>query len=490
MLAWLMLGLACSLYMAMNWQLRKFGEVTYEQILFHMNISLDAESKLLASFLQNTVMTTAIVLAVVYGVSKLNWGKLSGLKKIVAKYRNYLAGGLLLCSGVYVLIKLNIGEIIADYQASSVVSDFYEKYYQDPVEVSMTAPKQKRNLVLIFIESAEATFLRKEYRQSDNKAIMPELFELAKNNLNFSHDQDIGGSIQVDGSQWTQAGLVAQTCGIPLHLPIANHNKFLPKHGYLPKAWCLTDILRQQGYNQTFLTGMEKSYAGVSKFFKSHGRPKVLSWKNWQKKYRLDDDHDKIRKRILRDEELYAETRNEISRLAKKDKPFAVIMMTMDTHGGDEYFDERNCELAPAKRYVNVYNCASKKIGKFVEWIKQQSFYKNTTVVIVNDHLVMNDTIFRKNTERRNLNVFINSAFQTKQEKGRKFMPFDMYPTIVESLGIKIDGGRLGLGVSLFGKQPTLAEQGFDTYDKFDDETSKRSLLYEYLLYGKRAEID
>ena len=485
MLALLMLGLACLLYTAMNWQLRKFGEVTYEQILFHMNISLDAESKLLASFLQNTVMTAAIVLAVVYGLSKLNWGRLSAFQAVIAKYRNYLAGGLLLCSVAYVLVKLNIGEIIEDYKASSVVSDFYEKYYQNPVDTSVRAPKQKRNLVLIFVESAESTFLRKEYRQGYKKAFMPELYNLAQNNLNFSHDQDIGGSMQVDGAQWTQAGLVAQTCGIPLHLPIANHNKFLPKHGYLPKAWCLTDILRQQGYEQTFITGMEKSYAGVSKFFKSHGRPRILSWKNWKKKYRLHDTHDPIRKRILRDEKLYAETRAEISRLAQGDKPFAVIMMTMDTHGGDEYLDEQNCQVTSGERYVNVYNCASKKIGRFIEWIKQQPFYKDTTVVIANDHLVMNDSIFTGGTERRNLDIFINSAVRPYQEKGRNFTPFDMYPTIVESLGFKIDGHRLGLGASLFSRQPTLAEQGFDTYDKLDDETSKRSLLYEYLLYGK-----
>ncbi len=486
MLALLLIGISCLLVTAMNWQLRKFGEVTYEQILFHMNISLDSETRLLASFLQNTVMVTAIVLVVLcllFGI-KWPWGKkVQNIRDKVLFYKNKIALLFLICSIIYVAVRLDIAEIIEDYHAKGHVSDFYEKYYNDPREVEILSPAKKRNLVLVFLESAEATFLRKEY----GAAFMPELKKLALDNLNFSHDGDIGGAMQVDGAQWTQAGLVAQTCGIPLHLPITNHNKFLPKHGYLPKAWCLFDILKEQGYEQSFMTGMESSYAGVNKFFESHGNPNILGWEDWKAKFDLDDDHDPIRKRILRDEELYQEAREEISRLAKMGKPFSFTVMTMDTHGGNEFLDEKNCSKVYDERHQNVYRCASRKIGDFIAWLKGQPFYKDTTVVIVNDHLVMNDALFAEDMQRRDLNIIINPAIYPKhgQVKNRQFTPFDMYPTIVESLGFDIKGDKLGLGVSLYSQEPTLPEKGYDNYEKLDDELSKRSHVYEYLLYGK-----
>ncbi len=490
MLALLLMGISCLLVTAMNWQLRKFGEVTYEQILFHMNISLDSETRLLTSFLQNTVMVTAIVLVVLYSLFGIKWSwgkKVQNIRDKVLFYKNKIALIFLICSIVYVAVRLNIAEIIEDYHAKGHVSDFYEKHYSNPREAEILSPAKKRNLILIFLESAEATFLRKEYRDKFKAAFMPELKKLALDNLNFSHDTDIGGAMQVDGAQWTQAGLVAQTCGIPLHLPITNHNKFLPKHGYLPEAWCLFDILKEQGYEQSFMTGMESSYAGVNKFFESHGNPNILSWEDWKAKFDLDDNHDPIRKRILRDEELYQEAREEIGRLAKMGKPFSFTIMTMDTHGGNEFLDEKNCSKAYAERHQNVYRCASKKIGDFIAWLKGQPFYKDTTVVIVNDHLVMNDALFTEDMQRRDLNIIINPAISPKhgQVKNRQFTPFDMYPTIVESLGFDIKGDKLGLGVSLYSQEPTLPEKGYDNYEKLDDELSKRSHVYEYLLYGK-----
>ncbi len=490
MLALIMVGISCMLVTAMLWQLRKFGEVTYEQILFHMNISLDSETRLVESFLQNTVMVTAIILTVLYLAFGVRWKRgayWQAVQERVRRYQNKVAGLVLLGSVIFVAVRLDIGEIIEDYRARSVVSDFYEKYYRAPQEVELKAPAKKRNLVLIFLESAEATFLRKEYRKKFKVAFMPELHDLAAHNLNFSNDEDIGGSMQVDGAQWTQAGLVAQTCGVPLHLPITNHNKFLPKHGYLPKAWCLFDILDNQGYEQTFMTGMESTYAGVDKFFESHGQPEILSWEDWKAKFDLDDRHDPIRKRILRDEQLYAQAKEEITRLAESGKPFAFTMMTMDTHGGNEFLDEENCSAVYGERHQNVYRCASKKIGSFVSWLQKQPFYKDTTIVIVNDHLVMNDALFAEGMARRNLNIFINSARQPSHQrlKNRRFTSFDMYPTIVESLGFDVAGDRLGLGVSLYGGNLTLPEQGYDTYEKLDNELSKRSRIYEQLLYGR-----
>ena len=52
----------------------------------------------------------------------------------------------------------------------------------------------------------------------------------------------------------------------------------------------------------------------------------------------------------------------------------------------------------------------------------------------------MNDALFTEDMQRRDLNIIINSAVSPKRgkAKNRHFTPFDMYPTIVESLGFDI----------------------------------------------------
>lgn len=472
------------------WINRKFGEITYEQILFHLNISLDAETRLMKSFLENTLMLSVILLVVLwilFGLKQYRWPAWSNFAAKVRRNRLWLALLYLAASLGFTAYRIDFAEIVEDYRARDMVSDFYEENWINPRQTEVVFAPRKRNLVLIFGESFEATWLSDKNKEFFDDDFMPELRKLAQEHINFSEDDDIGGMTAVDGTQWTQAGLVSQTCGIPLHLPIVKHNKFLPKHGYLPEAWCLTDILSKEKYNTVFMTGMEKSYAGVDKFFESHGRPKVLSWEYFKEKYKLDDDADPARRKILRDEQFLQDARAQLTELSKQKQPFALILMTMDTHGGDEHLDAENCGAAYGDKYKNVYKCTDAKVTSFIRWIQEQDFYDDTTVVVVGDHLVMNDDIYENggHINRRVMNLFINAVPPLPREKHRRFSSFDMYPTIVEAMGGHIRGRRLGLGVSLFAAVPTLLEQGYSP-DELEDEMSKRSRIYDLLLFGQR----
>lgn len=61
--------------------------------------------------------------------------------------------------------------------------------------------------------------------------------------------------------------------------------------------------------------------------------------------------------------------------------------------------------------------------------------------------------------DRAIYNVIINSAVEADSTKNRKFVTMDFYPTILASLGVEIEGNRLGLGTNLFSKEKTLAEK-------------------------------
>ena len=162
-------------------------------------------------------------------------------------------------------------------------------------------------------------------------------------------------------------------------------------------------------------------------------------------------------------------------------------MMTLDTHYGTYRFADDVCErrFGMHNNIENVVSCSDKQIANFIEWLKEQDFYKDSVVVVLGDHLTMNQR-FTKEMDRKPINIFMNSPVAAINEKNRIFTPFDIYPTIIESLGAKIDGHRLGLGTSLFSDIPTLTE-GKMTVEDMDISVRKKSKIYDWMLYGKNV---
>ena len=161
--------------------------------------------------------------------------------------------------------------------------------------------------------------------------------------------------------------------------------------------------------------------------------------------------------------------------------------MTLDTHYGTYRFADDNCvrKYGPHNNIENVVSCSDKQINDFIEWLKKQDFFKDSVLVILGDHLTMNNR-FTKDMNRKPINIFINTPVAANNIKNRTFTPFDIYPTVIESLGAKIDGHRLGLGTSLFSDIPTLTEEKFKV-EEMDIEVRKKSKLYDWLLYGKEV---
>ena len=58
----------------------------------------------------------------------------------------------------------------------------------------------------------------------------------------------------------------------------------------------------------------------------------------------------------------------------------------------------------------------------------------------------------------------------------------DMYPTILASIGVKIEGERLGLGTNLYSGIPTIVEE--IGYDYFNNEIKKTSKYYNEVIIG------
>jgi phosphoglycerol transferase len=135
-------------------------------------------------------------------------------------------------------------------------------------------------------------------------------------------------------------------------------------------------------------------------------------------------------------------------------------------------------------------------VADFVEWIKSQPFYANTTIIITGDHLTMDSEFLEdigENYVRTVYNCIINSPVEPAMEKNRQFGSFDMFPTTLAALGVEIRGNRLGLGTNLFSDEKTLTEMyGFEALDR---ELQLRSLYYneellEMELIDKERQVD
>lgn len=341
-------------------------------------------------------------------------------------------------------------------------SDFYEKEYVNPAKVKMTFPKEKKNLIYIFMESMESSYADQEDGGIMDDNYIPNLTKLAKENINFSDKADgkLGGPTCLEATAYTVGGMVAQTAAINLKL----HNSGSMFGNFLPNLTTMGDILNKEGYQQVFLCGSEGDFAGRDTYFTSHKDFHIEDYNAAKKEGFIAPDY-----KVFwghEDEILYKRAKKQLEQLSSSDKPFNLTMLTVDTHFPRGY-KCRLCKDKYNRQYANVIACADQQVYDFVEWIKKQDFYKNTTIVIAGDHTTMVDTSdpiwgnLNNNYKRTVYNTIINADCTYKENvtENRDFSTMDMFPTTLAALGVQIDGNRLGLGTNLFSGQKTLPEK-------------------------------
>lgn len=119
----------------------------------------------------------------------------------------------------YVGKKLKISEFIASNKVHKTYANFYESYYKAPdiesIKQSFSTIQKPRNLLVIYMESMEATFGSKDARDFAVKISLPfaeltqNLNSLASSGISFSHIR------QTTGTGWTIAGLISYNCAFP-----------------------------------------------------------------------------------------------------------------------------------------------------------------------------------------------------------------------------------------------------------------------------------
>ena len=491
-LAFILIFLALIIIFSTNWTLENYSIENFDQILFTLFSDVGTgSSDLIIEFIKENILIplgiTIVIIIIILFIKHIFRNleasisiriRKKTLKINFYKLISYIAVlSLFLYAIYYAMDNLYIFNYI---KYSYIESNFLEVSYVDPKDVKLEFPDKKRNLIYIFSESMESTYADKENGGAYDTNYIKELVDLAndKDNINFSSTNLVGGARTAFNATWTMAAMISQTAGVPLKTSFAPNAVESYEDGTLvPGAYSLGQILEDEGYRRYIMVGSDLTFGGRRTYFETHGDYNVFDYYTAIDKGLIDEDY--FVHWGYEDEKLFAYAKDELTEIAEDDEPFIFTMLTTNTHSPDGYVDE-SCDTDHDSPYLNAVACASKELNDFIDWIKDQDFYENTTIILVGDHLSMNTYAFEEidpNYIRGVYNVYINSLADTDCNKNRKFNTFDYFPTTLAALGVKIEGERLGLGTNLFSCKETLSEQ-YD-YKYINERLREKSLFYD-----------
>lgn len=507
------LMLSIMLAYVLIWSLATFGRLPFAQILFHLMVPLEGtESSLVINYIIGVVAIAVIVFLIIFLLflpdykwwknlkenSKRNNSckkkKAGRVRTALGKIRQFFTRHLLSFSSVVLVIVIivdiygfGIHTWIADRFSASTI---YEEYYVDASTADITFPEdsKKKNLIYILCESLESSFTDEANGGCMNENLMPHLTKYAEENIHFSSADNLAGAIEVEGTGWTIAAMVAQMSGVPLSLPIGK-NGYGKYAEFLPGITSLGELLEKEGYSNEIVMGSKSDFSGIDTFYTQHGNYKIFDYNAAVEAEYIEEDY--YRFWGYEDNKLFEYAKEEIRQLESTGQPFNVMVNTIDLHTTNGYWCTecvRNHTSDTMGKYMDIINCQDRQIYEFVEWCKAQDFYEDTVIIIAGDHLsmapIVREEMAPEDYERTTFHVIINSELQagSQRTRNREFTTMDMFPTILASLGCRIEGERLGLGTNLYSDKMTVMEE--IGKDVFMEEISKNSNLYNDDILG------
>lgn len=458
------------------WMFRTWKNLTMDELVFHLTGPLEGtNSDIIIEYLLQCILPSFLILALT----------IIGIVIFRKKKFFYLLDGVVLVT----FIGLSFGTVYMTAEKLDVdgyltsqgtYSEFVDNNYVDPAEVSISFPEQKRNLIYIFLESMETTYADIKDGGGFDEDVIPELTKTAQENEDFSgEDQAINGAYMMSGTTWTMGAMFAHTSGLPLNISIGS-NDMDTQESFFPGAVTLGDILQEQGYSQRLLIGSDATFGGRRLYFTEHGNYDIVDYQYAVENGWIPEDY--YVWWGYEDAYLFEFAKEQLRDLSSQEEPFNLTMLTVDTHFEDGYVCEKCEDTYGDDQYANVMACSSKQIEEFIQWIQEQDFYENTTIVLAGDHLTM-DSDFCEDVsydyERKTYVSYINSASEPEMNTSRTYTTFDHFPTTLAALGAQIEGNRLGLGTNLFSTEETLVERYRIDYE--NQELEKRSELLDRL---------
>lgn len=434
------------------------GEGVNDAVFYHMKTGLGGGD---ISQYALPVAGALVGLAVMVWLAVRFHGKLSG-----ALQRSYLWNAVVVCLAMSSIAVHPVTTSTASYLLRFQGAEQYQAGFHTPAdEVLLSVNETPKNLVLLYLESVERTY----FDQDRFPDLVPNLKALEAQSLSFTD------MTQTMGAGFTIGGMVASQCGMPLILSGGANS--MRVNQFLSGADCLGDILSDAGYQTAYLGGASIEFAGKGAFYKTHGYDSVEGLDELKPDLQ---DPDYLAEWGLQDDTLFDLARRKIEGLAQQEAPFALTMLTLDTHHPNGHAEtNKQCRDTPyldgSNPMLNSVKCVDQLAGEFINDILNGPEGENTLIVVMSDHLAMGNTA-TKDLEagaRRNLLFIVDPSAEGEMQIDRPSTTLDVAPTVLSKLGFDVP--RLGFGVDLLSAEPTLPEEMGVTADE-------KSVLDRYLL--------
>lgn len=360
-----------------------------------------------------------------------------------------IGGGLVFGSSVHV----------TEYISAANAAHTMDEYYKSP---EVTDSSQKRNVVMIYLESGEETLTDTELFEKD--PFVP-LKDVTSEEEGWS---SIDNYQQYEGGGWTMAGITGTQCGVPLKgNGLLNGKSGLNALGdvdsYLDGLTCAGNVLKDEGFKNVFMGGANGSFAAKDTFLESHGYDEMYDLDDWRAQ---GEPEDQFRDDWgLSDKRLMENAREKVDNLHAESEqtgqPFNLSMLTVDTHEPPHIYDY--CNVDTEEEVTSMFQCSMEQVAGFVDYMKSQGYLEDTSVVIQGDHLKhmgAGNAFHEQLDDNPNRSIF-NRVWVPGDDPRTKTMRSDadqvnMMPTILEAAGVRVRNDEAGLGVSAF--SPTVPE--------------------------------
>ncbi|MFK4823602.1 sulfatase-like hydrolase/transferase [Paenochrobactrum sp. BZR 588] len=351
----------------------------------------------------------------------------------------------------------------------------FENYVQPPLQFANGV--NKKNIIIIYAESTERTFAEIEHGEE----IFAEFLELAATGI------EAQGLRQVTNTGWTMAGFMTSQCGVPLQpRGLYRGNNFSRHKDFFTGIYCLPDILSANGYHTEYMNGGGRNFAGLGAYLDDHHFNRTTHFDNYEK---LAGDYTSYWG--LYDDTLLDLAEKRIEELHQEEQPFAFFMATIGGHASSGFPTrtcKKNIEQGNLSGMQFAIKCSGYHIQKTIETLRAKGLLENTIVVVHNDHLIMDNPHSDELNQFNRMDYFtvVGDGIEPRVIK-REAAMFDLFPTILELLGMNLPDGRAGVGRSLFnGNKNMMEELG---PDKLNEVIRKDRSLRQKMWNEKRPEL-